>query len=215
MLTDYTLPPLAGGKPKHAVIILHGLGDSGTGLLDLGQSLRPVLTDTEFLSPDAPFPCDMAPFGFQWFSMQDRSPEAILAGVEKAAPLLNEYINHVLTSRNLPPANLALMGFSQGTMMALHVAPRREPPPLAGVIGYSGALIGGETLQGQRKSNPPFLLLHGTHDEVVPFAALQMAVTGLQNANLNVTSFARPGLGHSIDEAGLNEGLLFLRRVFT
>jgi len=213
MLTDRTINPLNGGKPKSAVILIHGLGDSSAGLIGLGEVWQRGLPDTEFLACDAPFPCDMAPFGFQWFSAQDWSPPAVLAGVKKAAPYLNEYIDHVLTTRALSPENLALVGFSQGTMMSLYVAPRRAPA-LAGVVGYSGALIGGESLPRERKSAPPIMLAHGTMDEVIPFSAMGHAEQGLQNVNINVTSFARPGLGHSIDDIGLTEGIRFLRRIF-
>jgi len=212
MLSDNRLPPLSGGAPKSAVIILHGLGDSGAGILPLGEAWQRGLPETEFLAPDAPFPCDIAPFGFQWFSSQDWSPPVILAGVKKAEPYLNEYIDHILSSRGLPPDKLALVGFSQGTMMSLYVAPRRSPS-LAGVVGYSGALIGGDTLPQERKSAPPVLLVHGMRDEVVPFSALAHAERGLQNANINVSAIARPDLYHSVDETGLAEGLRFLRKV--
>ena len=102
MLNEHTLPPLSGGKPRHAVILVHGLGDSGAGLIGLGDVWRQALPDTEFLAPDAPFPCDMAPFGYQWFSLQNRSPAAILANVREASPILDAYIDEVQASRALP-----------------------------------------------------------------------------------------------------------------
>jgi phospholipase/carboxylesterase len=212
MLTEQRLPPLNGGIPKSAVMILHGLGDSGAGLIGLGDAWRTGLPETEFLAPDAPFPCDMAPFGYQWFSAQDWSPAVVLAGVKKAAPYLNGYIDHIVSSRSLSPDRVALVGFSQGTIMSLYVAPRRAPS-LAGVIGYSGALVGGETLPQERESAPPVLLVHGMMDDVIRFPAMVHAQNGLQNANINVTTFARPGLPHSIDDEGLAEGLRFLRKV--
>jgi len=211
MLHEQILPPLNGNKPTSAVILLHGLGDSGAGLIDLGTAWQRGLPDTEFLAPDAPFPCDMAPLGYQWFSAQDWSPDMVLAGVIKAAPYLDEYIDHVIATRELPPARIALCGFSQGTMMSLYVAPRRSPS-LAGVLAYSGALIGGETLGQEKKSSPPVLLIHGMKDEVVPFKAMAQARSGLQNVNINVDAIARPDLYHSIDNVGLAEGLKFLRR---
>ena len=212
MLTEQVLLPLNGGKPKSAVILLHGLGDSGAGLIDLGEVWRSGLPDTEFLAPDAPFPCDMAPFGFQWFSTRDWSPAVVLAGVKHATPYLNDYIDHILASHDLTPDRVALVGFSQGTMMSLYVAPRRSPS-LAGVIGYSGALVGGETLSQERKSAPPVLLVHGMQDDVIPFQNMAKTAHGLQNANINVTTLACPGLSHSVDDAGLAEGLRFLRKV--
>jgi phospholipase/carboxylesterase len=212
MLTDHHLNPLNGNKPQSAVILLHGLGDSGAGLIGLGEAWHQALPNTIFLAPDAPYPCDMAPFGFQWFSAQDWTPAVVLAGVKKAAPILNDYIDHVMASRELPPERVALVGFSQGTIMGLYTAPRRTPS-LAGVLGYSGALVGGDTLPKERKSAPPIFLAHGTMDEVIPFTALAHAEHGLQNANINVTALACPNLGHSISDEGLAQGARFLRRV--
>jgi len=212
MLNEHTLPPWAGGKPRCAVILLHGIGDSGAGLIGLGDYWREDLPEAEFIAPDAPFPFDSAPFGRQWFSLQDRSPGPMLAGLLQAAPILDGFIDHVLSSRGLPARRLARVGFSQGTMMSLYVAPRRAEP-LAGVVGYSGRLVGAESLPKAEPSSPPFLLIHGQQDEVVPFAELARAEAGLREAGYGVSSMARPGLGHNIDETGLEEGLAFLRRV--
>src|SRR5271170_4340230 len=138
MLTDYRIAPATGGKPARAVIFLHGVGDNGGGgLLTIGQMWQHALPDCEFLCPDAPFPYDMAPADFggrQWFSLQSFAPNKIFEGVQKAAPILNDYIDHVLKTRELPPEKLALVGFSQGTIMSLYVAPRR-PSPIACVVG--------------------------------------------------------------------------------
>ena len=213
MLEDVLLGPVHGGKAKSAVIILHGLGDSADGIMGVGQAIRGALPDTMFLAPNAPFPCDFAPFGYQWFSMQDMSPSAILKGVVQAAAPLNAYIDHVLETHGLPPDKVALLGFSQGTMMSLYVAPRRAPS-LAGILGYSGALIGGETLPQECKSQLPVMLVHGTHDDVVPFQAMEMAVMGLQRAQIKASSLVCPGLTHSIDEQGLSQGVQFLRSLF-
>lgn len=211
MLNEVKLEP-QGGKITRAVIILHGLGDSASGIMGLGEAMRPALPETLFLAPDAPEPCEFSPFGFQWFSSRDWSVAVVLENVKKSAPLLNAYIDRTLEKTGLAAENLALIGFSQGTMMALYVAPRREKP-LAGILGYSGALIGGESLPQERKSNPPIFLAHGTSDEVVPFAAMDHARIGLQNANMNVETLACPGLGHSVDDEGLTKGILFLRRI--
>jgi len=213
MLNDVYIKPANGEKTERAVIIIHGLGDSAEGIIGLGEAFRSGLPNTAFLAPDAPFPCEFSPFGYQWFSPRDWSPSVVLDGVKKAAPLLNEYIDHILDSRGLTPDKIALCGFSQGTMMSLYVAPRRTPA-LAGILGYSGALIGGETLIKERASSPPIFLAHGTADEVVPFEALELARMGLQNANMNVETLPCPGLGHSVDDLGLSQGIIFLRRVF-
>lgn len=212
MLNDQKLMP-SSGQIKRAVVILHGLGDSAEGIISLADVFAPALPDTLFVAPDAPDPCEFSPFGFQWFSAQDWTPSVVLEGVKKAAPKLNAYLDDLMEAHNLAPEQVALIGFSQGTMMSLYVAPRRGKP-LAGIIGYSGALIGGETLPQERASNPPILLVHGMMDDVVPFSAMDRARIGLQNANMNVESVPCPGLAHSIDDLGISQGVAFLRRVF-
>jgi phospholipase/carboxylesterase len=129
-----------------------------------------------------------------------------------AAPYLDEFIDHILSTRNLPPEKVALVGFSQGTMMALYVAPRRAKP-LAGILGYSGLLVGSETLAAEKKSAPPVLLVHGTMDQVVMYPVMEPSAEALRKAGLPVETFTCPGLGHGIDDRGLTEGLKFLKRV--
>src|SRR6266404_2572162 len=144
-LTGPSRPPLAGGPPRRLVILLHGLGADGNDLIGLQQYWGPLVPDAEFVSPNAPFPCDMAPYGYQWFSVQDRSPEAMLAGVRAAAPQLDGFIDDELEKRGLDESATVLVGFSQGTMMALYVGLRRARP-LAGILGYSGRLIAPDLL---------------------------------------------------------------------
>ncbi|HET7593957.1 MAG TPA: phospholipase, partial [Stellaceae bacterium] len=150
--------PASGGKPRQLVVLLHGVGADGNDLIGLAPYWAPALPNAEFVSPDAPFPCDMAPYGRQWFSLQDRSPAAILGGVRAAAPILDAFLDEALAARGLEPSQLALVGFSQGTMMSLYVGPRREKA-LAGIVGYSGALIGADTLAQETRSRPPVLLV--------------------------------------------------------
>jgi phospholipase/carboxylesterase len=204
--------PESGGKPRQLVILLHGLGADGNDLIGLAPVLARVLPDAEFVSPNAPFPCDMAPYGYQWFSLQDRSPETILAGVRAAAPILDAFIDEALASRGLAEKDLALIGFSQGTMMSLYVGLRRARP-VAGIIGYSGALVGAELLAAEIRAKPRVLLVHGDADTVVPFQALAMAERMLAAAGVPVETLARPGLGHGIDEEGLKAGARLLREV--
>jgi phospholipase/carboxylesterase len=205
-------PPHAGGKPKSLVVLLHGLGADGNDLISLAPYWAPLLPDTEFLSPHAPFPCDMAPYGYQWFSFQERTPAAVLAGVRAAAPFLDAFLDEALAARGLDESRLALVGFSQGTMMSLQVGLRRANP-LAGILGYSGRLIGAETLADELRSKPPVLLMHGTADEIVPFESLALAEASLKAQGVPVTTVRRPGLGHSIDEIELAKGGEFLRTV--
>jgi phospholipase/carboxylesterase len=201
--------PAAGGRPQSLVLLLHGLGADGNDLISLAPYWAQLLPNTEFVSPHAPFPCDMAPYGRQWFSLQDRAPAMVLAGVKAAAPILDAFIDAELKKRGLADDRLGLVGFSQGTMMSLYVAPRR-PRACAAVVGYSGALIGADSLIVEAKSRPPVLLAHGDADPVVPFQAMAAAATGLKAAGIAVETLARPGLPHSIDDEGLRRGGAFL-----
>jgi phospholipase/carboxylesterase len=201
--------PAGGGQPDALVVLAHGLGADGNDLIGLAPQLGQVLPGAAFVSPHAPFPCDMAPFGRQWFSLQERSPDSILAGVRAAAPLLNGFIDAELARHELGDDRLALIGFSQGTMMSLYVALRRAAP-CACVLGYSGALIGAEELAAEITCKPPVLLIHGEADEVVPVQALPHAVAALQACSVPVTGERRPHLGHGIDPEGLGLGARFL-----
>jgi len=204
--------PASGGQPKKIVLLLHGLGADGDDLIGLAPHIAPALPDAVFVSPHAPFPCDMAPYGRQWFSLQERTPAAILAGVQAARPILDAFIDKLLRRFALTDADLALVGFSQGTMMSLFTAPRRHRP-VAGVLGYSGALAGAELLAQEAKAKPPILMVHGDADEIVPAQASQAAKAALAAAGFDVELHIRPGLPHSIDEQGLILGVNFLRKV--
>ena len=205
-------PPHSGGKPRRLVILLHGLGADGNDLIGLQQYWGRVLPDAEFISPNAPFPCDMGPYGHQWFSVQDRTPAAVLAGVRAAAPMLDGFIDDELAKRGLTESNAALVGFSQGTMMSLFVGLRREKQ-LAGILGYSGRLIASELLASELRSRPRTLLIHGTEDPLVPFESLAHAEAALTQAGVPVETLACPGVEHSISPEGLERGGRFLREV--
>ncbi|MEQ8355430.1 MAG: prolyl oligopeptidase family serine peptidase [Kiloniellaceae bacterium] len=194
--------PEAGGKARALVVFLHGLGADGDDLISLAPMLEAVLPETAFVSPHAPYPCDMAPMGRQWFSLQSREPEPMLAGVQTAAPILNRFLDAELEKHGLSDDRLALVGFSQGTMMALHTMMRR-PKTCAVVVGFSGALVMPEILGAEIASRPPVLLVHGDADEVVPFAALSAAQQALDLNGVPVAAYQRPGLGHGIDQEGL------------
>jgi len=207
-------PPQSGDAPKRLVILLHGLGADGNDLIGLAPYWAPLLPDAEFLSPNAPFPCDMAPYGYQWLSARDPSPEARLTGARAAGAILDGFITDELAKRGLSEGDLALVGFSQGTMMSLFVGPRRERP-LAGIVGYSGRLIAPELLAAEIRSRPPILLVHGTDDPMVSYDSMAEAETALSAAGVAVETLTCPGIGHSIDSEGLQRAGQFLHRVLS
>ena len=213
VLSGPRLPPRLPGPPRQLVVLLHGVGADGSDLIELAPALARWLPHAAFVAPDAPEPCDMAPFGRQWFSLRDRRPAALLAGVQAGAPVLDAFLDAELRDAGLGAHQLALVGFSQGAMMALHVALRRTPP-LAAVLGYSGALIGAERLPAEVAAKPPVLLVHGDADEVVPVAALHAAVQGLQAAGVPVQWSVRRGLAHGIDPESIAHGGAFLAAAF-
>jgi phospholipase/carboxylesterase len=213
-LSGPSRPPASGGKPRCLVILLHGLGADGNDLIGLAPYWARLLPDAEFVSPNAPFPCDMAPHGYQWFSSQDRSPEAVLGGVRAAAPILDAFIDEALEERGLGSGELALVGFSQGTMMSLFVGLRRAEP-VAGIVGFSGRLLAPELLASELRSRPPILLVHGTEDPLVPYSSLAAAETTLKAAGVPVETVTSVGIGHSIDDQGLRRGGQFLKNVLS
>lgn len=204
--------PASGGKAKQLVILLHGWGADGPNLIDLADVFARVLPEAHFISPNAPFPCEANPFGFQWFSLMDRQPQHMLSGIRKATDILNVFIDEQLAELGLDNSKLALVGFSQGTMTALHCAMRRTPQ-IAGVAGFSGALVAAEILPQEITARPPVCLIHGNMDEVVPYASLAHAAQNLGAVGVDVTTHTRPFLGHSIDMEGIAIACEFLKGV--
>lgn len=199
-------------KPKHVVIFLHGYGADGADLLGLADPLAPHLPGTAFYAPDAPEPCANNPFGRQWFPIPwlDGSSEAQARdGMARAVDDLNAFIDKVLADEAIGPENLALVGFSQGTMMALHVAPRRDKA-VAGVVGFSGRLLSPEALT-EARVKPPVMLIHGDADPMVPFADMGLAADALAGADFEVYTHVMKGTGHGIAPDGLSMALAFLR----
>lgn len=215
-LKEYRYYNDAQGAPKSAVIMLHGLGADGEDLISLAPYLANELPNTVFYAPNAPFPNDMVPegmdMGYQWFSLRSTDPTTLAANVAQTAPMLDAYITSKLVELKIASEKIALLGFSQGSMMGMYVAPRRADS-LAGVLAYSGALIGAEGLEGiESLKKIPMHLVHGTEDEIVPFAAHEPAVQVLESLGFPVDTTVCDGVAHSISEEGIREGLNFLKK---
>jgi len=206
------LAPAAGGAPKQLVVFLHGYGADGNDLIGLGREWAPLLPNAAFVSPDAPQPCGMAPMGRQWFDLSLGDMSIIAAGVKKAAPALDSFLDAELERHGLTSESLALVGFSQGTMMALAVGLTRRAKPAA-IVGYSGALATVEDLPPPGEA-PAILLVHGDMDEVIPVDAMIMAREVLGQAGLSVQWHVSRGIGHGIDGEGLRLGGTFLKDAF-
>ena len=204
--------PREPGPAQQLVVLCHGLGADGQDLIDLAPYWGRTLAHAAFAAPDAPEACDMGPFGRQWFSLGDRAPAQIAAGVAVARTALDAFIDVELARLGLAPDAYALMGFSQGAMTALYTGLRRTVAP-RGVLAFSGALVAADRL-GEASAKPPVLIVHGEDDAVVPVERSRLAQGALEAAGFEVQAMYCPRLGHGIDEAGLSAGALFLQRVF-
>ena len=212
-LTTGRKEPLSG-EMRSAVVFLHGYGANGADLLGLADPLADHMPDTLFLAPDAPEACAGAPMGFQWFPIpwiDGSSEEESQAGLMRAADDLNAFLDGVMVDEDLLPEQVMVLGFSQGTMMALHVLPRREDP-VAGIVAFSGRLLAPELLADEVMSRPPVLLVHGDMDDVVPPQSLPAAAEALQGAGWKeVYAHVMKGTGHGIAPDGLSVALAFMR----
>ena len=201
------------GRIKSAVIFLHGYGADGNDLLGLADPLMPHLPDTLFLAPDAPERCAGTPFGRQWFPipwLDGSTEEAAAQGMQAAVVDLNAFVDAVLAENELTPAQLAIVGFSQGTMMALETFPRRAEA-VAGIVAFSGRLLRPEALEAEAMSKPPVLLAHGDQDPVVPFADMGLAGDALVQAGFETYAHVMKGTPHGIAPDGLSVALSFLK----
>ena len=198
------------GRIRGLVVLLHGYGANGEDLIALADEMAAVLPDVAFVAPDAPEPLpDAGPAARQWFALTFRDPHELWNGVSAAGPALNKFLDAELQRYDLPPQRLALVGFSQGTMMALHVGLRRQISP-ASIVGFSGLIAGPEHLAQDITARPPVQLIHGELDDLIPFEALYMTRESLAAAGIPVEWHLRPGLGHGIDPEGLRFATSFL-----
>jgi phospholipase/carboxylesterase len=204
------------GRARTLVVLLHGYGADGNDLIDIGRAWQPLLPEAAFVSPHAPWACSQAPMGREWFPLTFRDPNERWTGVTRAAPDLARFLDAELARHGLPPSALALVGFSQGTMLALHVGLRRAAAPAA-IVGYSGIFVLPESgdlarIKAEIVARPPVLLIHGDRDDLIPAQALFMSAEALAAMEIPVEWHLSSGIGHGIDGEGLRHGGEFLAR---
>jgi phospholipase/carboxylesterase len=207
------MPPAAGGKPSHLVVFLHGYGSNGADLMGLAPYLAKALGKAQFVAPNAPEPVAMAPGGYQWFPITHLDPRLMEQGVLRGAGGLDRFLDRELERYGLDESRLALVGFSQGTMMALHVGLRRARRPAA-IVGFSGALVAPGRLKAEAKNVPPILLVHGDRDDMVPVGSMFEAADALCDAGFSAQWHISAGLPHSIGPDGIDLAGQFLRAAF-
>lgn len=210
MLDGPRLSPASGGKARSLIVFLHGYGADGNDLLGIGREWASALPDTAFVAPHAPDPCAGASMGRQWFPLTMRDPHEFARGAAAARPPLDRFLDAEQARHGLDDTACALVGFSQGAMMALHAGPQR-PRQLAGIVGYSGLLADPKALIETAIQRPPVLLLHGDRDDVIPVAAIFSAAQGLAAAGIPLEWHISPGVPHGIGPDGLDLGLRFLQ----
>lgn len=208
------LAPLSGSTPNALVILIHGYGSNGDDLISLARVIQPTLRNAAFVAPNAPSPLGGMAAAYQWWPIETFSMAERATGAASAAHGLDAFIAAELENAGLASNRLLLVGFSQGTMMALHVGLRRSEP-VAGIIGISGMLVAPDSLEADIRSRPPVLLIHGTEDNVVPFRSMDLASTALASVGVPVETHVSRGIGHSVGQDGLTAATSFALRVLT
>lgn len=214
MLDGPRLAPLSNSKPDALVVLIHGYGSNGDDLISLAAMIQPALPGAAFVAPNAPSQMPGMAAAHQWWPIDTFSMAERAAGAQSAAPALEAFITEELKNTGLASDRLLLVGFSQGTMMALHVGLRRSDA-IAGIVGISGMLVAPERLEEEIQSRPPVLLIHGTEDDIVPFGSMEQASTALAKVHVPVETHVSPGVGHSVGPDGLAAATEFARRVLT
>lgn len=201
------------GEADSLVIFLHGYGADGRDLLGLADPLAEHLPNTTFVSPDAPFPCVVNPAGFQWFPISyidGSSKEEMEQGIEKAVDHLGTFLDEIAVETGIPASRTVLLGFSQGTMMSLHLGPRRAEK-YASIVGFSGRLLYHEDPNGEIQHKPDVLLIHGDQDDVVPYTEMANAANTMTADGFKVYTHTSKGTAHGIAPDGLGQALGFIK----
>lgn len=214
-MTDKLSGPMvkpASGAPEQIVVLLHGYGSDGNDLIALAQYLQTELPQALYVAPNAPQPCDINPAGYQWFPLDLDRELSRLDGAASARPVIFQFLEDLWAETGLKVQDTLLVGFSQGAMMALDVGLRLDPAPF-GIVGFSGALIAPEQLQGELGGKPPVALIHGSADDVVPTESSQIAEAHLKQWGILSALHIDHGSGHTIAQDGLGFALAFVREV--
>jgi phospholipase/carboxylesterase len=212
MIDGPRVPPAAGGKPDSLVVFLHGYGANGADLIGLAPYWQELLPRAQFLAPDAPTPVPGSVGGYQWFPITNLNPAAMASGVKQAGPLVTRYLARECERYGLPMSRVALVGFSQGTMMSLSIGLRQQATPPAAIVGFSGVLADGADLATTKGAVPPVLLIHGSADDLIPVSALFSSAQQLCAADIPVEWMISYGVGHGIAPDGLDRAGAFLQR---
>jgi phospholipase/carboxylesterase len=213
MIDGPRVPPASGGKPDSLVVFLHGYGANGADLISLAPYWQKLLPRSQFLAPDAPTPVPGSMSGYQWFPITNLNPAAMAGGVKQAGPIVERYLLRECERYGLPMSRVALVGFSQGTMMSLSVGLRHKGAAPAAIVGFSGVLADGADLKTAKSAKPPpVLLIHGSADDVIPLPALFSSAQQLAEAEIPVEWRISYGVGHGIAPDGLERAGGFLKR---
>ncbi len=209
---EYLPSGKSGAAAENLVILMHGYGADGRDMYGIAQEWGPECPKTAFICPDAPLPCEIAPYGYQWFSLQDETRASMEEGIRRMAPAVTEFVAAQAKKFKVPYSRIVLGGFSQGAMMSLFVAPRL-PEQIAGVLSFSGAVFGEDDLGTEKAPRkPPAFLYHGDADSLIPSDAWREARVFLERAGIRTTAHLSEGLAHGIDEDGLTRGKAFLKK---
>ena len=201
--------PSSTSKPEQLIILVHGYGADGNDLFSLGQYFGQIAPGAAIIAPNAPYRCQASPFGFQWYDVWLQDPAERLSAIRSTAAIFDNFIDQQLDRWGLSADKLILIGFSQGTMMSLFAAPRRETS-VAGIVGYSGRMESPDLLATEIRSKPPVVLVHGDSDELLAVSEMETAAKTLEENGIPVATHVRPGLGHGIDEEGIRIGVEFV-----
>lgn len=206
-LSGLILPPASGKKPDSIIVLFHGYGDFGENFLFLGALLGQLLPNTLFVAPDGPIGCKSIPSVKQWLSSPKNNKIQLLKEIKNLTPPLNQYLDNLLKTYDIPPEKMAFLGFSQGARIALHIGLRR--PTCAGIVAMSGSYL--DDPSTVNLSQPPILIIHGTADQKAPISLAQESYKRLDALKMPVTLILLPGVGHDVDPQGLEMAGEFLK----